>query len=243
MLATRRSRSRQEPQRVSEAAGTQADQTLQAIKSDLEARFGSRSLFTGDEGDSNALTDTATILAQSLTVLNAAANAGSAYGDLATQFNDPGGLFDTTFYEGGTGTAPPPEVAAGNRVDFAIRADDPALRSTLLNVTVLTLAFDPDSGLNPAFRESLAQTALDGMRTDIASVVTRQSELGIAQQRIAEALSSNQTEEATLKISFTELAGRDPFEAAAELTALETQLETAYLTTARLSNLSLANFL
>ena len=53
----------------------------------------------------------------------------------------------------------------------------------------------------------------------------------------------HQTSEAALTLAYTKLAGRDQFEAAAALIQLEAQLETTYLTTARLANLSLVNFL
>jgi hypothetical protein len=53
----------------------------------------------------------------------------------------------------------------------------------------------------------------------------------------------HQASEAALTLAYTRLAGRDQFEAATELTQLEAQLETTFLATARLANLSLANFL
>ncbi len=53
----------------------------------------------------------------------------------------------------------------------------------------------------------------------------------------------NSASEASLTIAFNNLAGADQLDATIELTELERQLETAFATTARMSNLSLVNFL
>ena len=50
-------------------------------------------------------------------------------------------------------------------------------------------------------------------------------------------------EETLLNQAFTDLVGKDQFEAAAQLRELEANLEASYLLTSRLSNLSLLNFL
>ena len=67
--------------------------------------------------------------------------------------------------------------------------------------------------------------------------------IGAAEERIANLKARNTATEASLTITFNNIAGADQLNAAIELTELERQLETAFATTARMSNLSLVNFL
>ena len=50
-------------------------------------------------------------------------------------------------------------------------------------------------------------------------------------------------EETTLTSFFNQMTARDQYEAASELTQLQTSLEASYTLTARLSNLSLLNYM
>lgn len=230
-------------QPMRDTAATQASQSLDAIASALNVRFGDRALFAGDAGDRAAFARSDAVLADSLAVLNAAGDAVTAYADLTAAFDGAGGLYETQFYLGGTGEAPDVEIAEGERVAYGVRADDPAVRDLVRNVAVLALALDQDSGLAAPLRDELARLALGGLRNNVADMATVQSRLGVAEARISAATARNQAAETSLTISYNELAGRDQFEAAEELKALETQLETAYVTTARLSNLNLASYL
>lgn len=224
-------------------AGEEAGRALAAVSAALNTRYGERSLFSGDAGDMPALAPPSTVLAEALTVLNAAVDGSVAYADIVAAFDAPGGVYDTALYMGGSGPAAAVEVAPGERVDYAERADDPALRATIRDMAVIALALDPTSGLDDAKRALLADRALEGLRNSVSDIVGVSARLGVAEARIGEARAANIAAETSLTISYNELAGRDQFEAAAELRALETQLETAYLTTARLSSLNLTSFL
>ncbi len=226
-----------------ETVGAEATTTLSAVVSALNARYGERNLFSGDDGDAAALVGHEAILAESATVLNAAPDAATAYADLESAFQSTGGLFETSLHTGGAGNSPKAEVAPGERVEVAVRADEPALRRVLMDIAVVSISLSPDSGLNDTLRDGLANAALASLRSNVDQVVGLSARIGVSEARIADAKARNTAAEATLSISIAELAGRDQFEAANELKALETQLETAYVTTARLSNLNLSNYL
>ena len=81
------------------------------------------------------------------------------------------------------------------------------------------------------------------MRNAIDDVVHTQGRLGTAEERIATVKARNIAEDAALGVRFNDLAGADQYRAAARLSEIEAQLETALVTTARLSRLSLANYL
>ena len=67
--------------------------------------------------------------------------------------------------------------------------------------------------------------------------------VGVAEERMATVQARNEASDVTLNLAYNKLAGRDQFEAAAELSQLESQLQISFLATARLANLSLVNFL
>ena len=73
--------------------------------------------------------------------------------------------------------------------------------------------------------------------------INLQGRLGAAEARIATVKARNIAEDSSLAIQFNELAGVDRYEAGLRLSDIEAQLETAFYTTARLSRLSLTNYL
>ena len=74
-------------------------------------------------------------------------------------------------------------------------------------------------------------------------LVKLEAEIGILNQSLETASKQNESEAIALSTSFQNLFGRDQFEAAAELQQLQVQLEASYAITARLSNLTLTNYL
>jgi flagellar hook-associated protein 3 FlgL len=70
-----------------------------------------------------------------------------------------------------------------------------------------------------------------------------QGRLGLTQARIDQAQTRNTAEQSMLEIARADLVAIDPFEAATRMEAAQTQLETLYSVTARLSRLSLVDFL
>jgi flagellar hook-associated protein 3 FlgL len=226
-----------------EAVSVSARQALGAAISALNISFGGRRLFAGDAGDSPAVASVEDFLAASVPILEAGPTAGAAYANLTVDFTGVGGLFDTSLYTGGSGNAPASEVARGERLDFAQRADAAPIRALLRDLVTLAAAFDPGNAIPEDNRRALAGQAIAGLRDNVVGLVGMASRVGAAEERMATVAAHNQASESGLTLAYMSLAGRDQFEAAAELTNLETQLETTYLATARLANLSLANFL
>ena len=226
-----------------EAVSTSARQALGAAISALNVSFGGRRLFAGDAGDTPALAAVGVFMSASVTILEAGPTAGQAYANLSVEFTVVTGLFDTTFYTGGIGDAPASEVAHGERLGFAPRADEAPVRALLRDLATLAAAFDPDNTIPQGDRRGLAERAIAGLRDNVGALAGMAGQVGVAEERMDTVTARHLASEAALTLAYTKLAGRDQFEAAAELTQLEAQLETTFLATARLANLSLANFL
>lgn len=221
----------------------QAASNLQSMLNALNVDVAGRALFAGDDAGGAALADAATFTTNAVPILEAAPDAATAYANLTTAFEGAGGLFDTTFYTGGAGRAPLTEVAQGERVDYTVKADETPMRRALMNTLVIAAAYDDSNTIPDEQRRELVRLGSEGLRSAIGGVIDVQSRLGIAEGRVASIKARNIATEAALTIQFNELAGADTYAAALSLTELERQLETAFATTARLSNLSLANYL
>ena len=226
-----------------EAISASARQALGAVLSALNVSYNGRHLFSGDAGDTLAVATVDVFMSASVTVLEAGPTAGAAYANLSVEFTIATGLFETSFYTGGSGDAPASEVARGERLGFALRAGEEPIRTLLRDLATLAAAYDPDNAIPEADRRGLAENAIAGLRNNVAALAGLSARVGVAEARMGQVTASHQASEAALSLAYTKLAGRDQFEAASELTQLEAQLEITYLATARLAALSFSNFM
>jgi flagellar hook-associated protein 3 FlgL len=220
-----------------------ARDSLGAAVSGLNTAIGGRSLFSGDAGDARALAEADAVFAEAVAILEAAPDAGTAAADLQLAFDGAGGVFETTIYGGGAGDAPAAEIAEGERIDYSARADEQPIRDLLRNFAVLAAAYDPAVALDADTRRGLVERASAELRnvTDpLNRVVAR---IGAAEGRMEGVKAAHLASDTMLTRAFNEFAGADALSAAADLQAIEGQLETLFLTTARMSRLSLQDFL
>ena len=152
---------------------------------------------------------------------------------LDTYFNTPTGGWQQNIYQGDPSVSDPDGVAGL----------DPAIAKLVRGLSVMALA---GSDMAPALiRQSDAtlQVAADDVAEGQIDMTNLRSRLGVSQEAIEKSQATLDAEEVILNQVFNEIATRDQYEAATELQELESNLEASYLLTARLSNLSLLNFL
>jgi flagellar hook-associated protein 3 FlgL len=227
---------------ATETLSVLARQALTAAVSALNVSFGGRGLFSGDQGGL-AIASAEMIFSASMAVVQAGPTGAAAYASLTVQFTLAGGFFDTGLYTGGSGDAPASEVAEDERIAFAPRADAAPVRALLRDIAALAAAFDPASTLPADERRDLAKQAVSGLLNGVDELAVLSARVGVAEERMSVLRARHGDAATALSNVFNKLAGRDQYEAAAELTQIEAQLETSYITTARLSHLSLASFL
>jgi len=219
-----------------------AQHALTAAVSTLNVSFGGRGLFAGD-GGGLALAPTEAMMTATIAAVQAGPTGSAAYANLTVEFTLAGGSFDTGLYTGGTGDAPASEIAEGERIAFAPKADAAPIRALLRDIAALAAAFDPANTLPPEERHSLAENAVSGLLNGIDDLAAMSARIGTAQERMSSLRARHEAAGTALTQVFNKLTGRDQYEAAAELTQLEAQLQTSYIATARLASLSLASFL
>ncbi|MBA3909770.1 MAG: flagellar biosynthesis protein FlgL [Rhodobacter sp.] len=206
----------------------------------LNTQASGRAVFSGVATDTLPLGTSDDLLTALETVAAGATTAGEVSAAVATWFADPLGF--GAFYQGGAPLAPPP-IAPGETADLSTTATDPAIRDTLAGFAMAALI---DRGIlsgKPEERATLAQTAGQRLLTSEEARITLSARIGTVEARIEAARTRNSAEETALGIMRSEVGSVDPYEAAARLETARAQLESLYLVTARVSRLSLVEFL
>lgn len=210
-----------------------AKAALTDVFSALNGRHGDRFLFSGDETATQPFSGTV----QLLTDLRAIAASAVDTADFETQLDDyfqsATGGWQTTIYRGTSVSTDPDSVTA----------TDPALVELISGLAVMALSGSEDN--IALFRQNpeIVQSGAERVNSGITALVNLRADVGIIQERVAKSLESLDTEETILNGIYNNMAGRDQYDAASELKQLEASLESAYVLTSRLSNLSLLNFL
>lgn len=224
-------------------AASSAHAALLSTISTLNTRFGDRTLFAGMNTGGPAVASAETLMGalETAIVVVGATDVASVEAAIDDWFAASGG-YQGTMYLGGGNLVPVP-VAVSESVALDLTANDPALRQTLKGLAMATLV---DRGIFPGqtdLQKDLAQRAGEVLlagETDRAYLAAR---LGRIQAQIDTAQTRNESEAAGLGMARTGMVEIDPYETATRLQDAETQLQLIYTLTARISRLSLADYL
>ena len=221
-------------------AGDDAERQLNVAVAALNKSFEGRALFSGDAVDQSPLADANTLLTDIRTIYAAAADATQLATDLDFYFDDPTGGFATNIYQGGTGDAPRVEIGKGEVVAYSAKANEAAVRDLLRSLSTIVVASEKGQSVD---RDTTLKAAAVKLVEAGNGVTTIQARIGGAEGRMQLALSTLDAENTALGLAYNERVSRDPFEAAVRLQQLESQLESAFVLSARVSQLTLVNFL
>jgi flagellar hook-associated protein 3 FlgL len=223
------------------AAGADAAERFDAAISTLNTRLGDRSLFSGMATSQPALAPSGTILAALDAQIAGAATAGDAAAAVAAWFAAPSGFAATAYL--GAGPMSPLPVSPEDEVRLEVTAMDPTILRTIEGLALAALIDRPSAPASNTERTALARLAGERLisgQTDRAGLAAR---VGTAEARIDAAVQRNDTEKSALEIVRAGILAVDPYAAASELEAVQTQIETLHAITARLARLSLVDFL
>ncbi|RMF36107.1 MAG: hypothetical protein D6754_12010 [Alphaproteobacteria bacterium] len=224
------------------AAGARS--AFEAAVNAINTRYAGRSLFAGAATDTDALAPPDQILSEVSAAIAGAPDVPTALAAIDFYFNDPAGGFATSAFQGAAIDAPDVDLGDGQRLSYAERGDSAAVREMLQGLA--TLVMGNESALGQA--SSLNEMAFyrDGATRVVSAqdaVTDARALLGVAEARIADAATANAAEASALDLMRSRLLARDPYEAASEFQALESQMQSLYAATARLAGLSLTNYL
>ena len=228
---------------AAETISSSARGAFSEVVSAVNSRFGDRSLFAGAATDGPALADADAILGDVSALIAGAADAGEVLTAIETYFSDPAG-FQANGFLGSAVDAPDVELDDGEFVSYAVRADDVEISEVLSTLAIAVIGSEGGfAGENVEERQLLLGAASRRSITASDQIVGLRGELGVAEERFEEASVRLRAEEDMLRQARSSIVARDPFEAAIELSAIETQVQAIFSITARLSTLTLTNFL
>ncbi|MBO9473931.1 hypothetical protein J7413_10320 [Shimia sp. R10_1] len=215
---------------------------FESIVTTLNGRASDRNLFAGTGTDGAALVSADDMMTQIRAAVAGATSVSDIEARLETYFMTAGGGFETGAYEGTTTNLAPFRLNDTQTADFNVRADDPALRAVMRDTAMVALADDPGLNLSLVEKQDLMGRAGERLLGNQDDVISLQADIGFNQERIENAKTNNSAQTSALKITQNDLLSADATQVAGELQKVQVQLEMVYTITARLSQLTLANY-
>lgn len=224
-------------------AGTDARTRFDAVVSTLNTRIGNRSLFSGA-----ATGETALISAdEMMNDLVAAVAGSSSFSDVEAIVDDwfmsSSGGFEMIAYQGSDTALSP--FALGEhetvRVDFS--ANDASIREALKGLAMAALVDEGVLEGSVSEQSSLLRGAGETLMGVQAGLADLRARVGAVEARIEEASLSNSAMTFSYETAKSEIVSADAYESASMLTQTETQLQLIYTLTARMSRLSLSDYI
>jgi flagellar hook-associated protein 3 FlgL len=132
-------------------------------------------------------------------------------------------------------------ISSSELVATSVSANSPAVQKLAKAYTLVSdLGLDKLSG--PAFQAAI-DSAAGAVGEALADLTETQAQVGVAQNRIKDANERMSIQIGVLGTQVDALEGADPYEATTRVSALMTQIQTAYSLTAQLQQLSLLKYL
>lgn len=230
-----------EPQLTS--AAKDAASKFASIVSALNSQSAGRALFAGQNVTGSALADFETMLADLQTAASGQVTATGIETALNAWFDTVGGGFETTGYVGSTSDLEPFRVGPELETDVALRADNQQFRDLMKGYAMATLVANGALENDPAQRATLLSSAGARMIAANDRLTESRADLGVSENVIDTELVRNRAEAASLEVLRSNIVAADPFETATNIKTTEIQLQSLYTLTARLSSLSLVQYL
>ncbi|MEL6639896.1 MAG: flagellin [Pseudomonadota bacterium] len=208
----------------------------------LNTDLAGKRLFSGTAVDKTALASANDMLADILAALGGATDFAKIEATVNAWFDDPGGGFETVGYLGEDGAFLARRLDENRIASIPARADTPEIRATLKGAALAALA-DQIPGLAQATRTDLLFQGGLQLHSAASSIVDVQARIGFLEGEVERVITAQTAEVSALSQARNDLVNDDPFETASALQALQVQLETHYQMTARLSRLSLAEYI
>lgn len=224
-----------------DALGAQAEQSFKAAVAAFNTRVGDRSLFAGSATHQTPLPEGEALLATLETVVAGAATAADVAAALDGWFTDPAG-YAAQAYQGSAAMAEI-TIAPGEKAAIGVTALDVGIRDTLKGLAMAALMGRGVPGEATVGRAALATMAGGALLAAQPHRAGLAAATGMVEGQIAAAQARNSAEITALELARAKIVSVDPFEAATKVKEAQTQLEMIYAVTARLSSLSLMEYL
>lgn len=215
---------------------------FEAVLSALNTRVADRYIFSGTDTDAPAVADVGTIIGALQTAISAETTALGVESVVNNWFDDPSG-FETIGYLGSSNGLAPIRVSEDDQVDLDVTAANDDLRNVLKGLAMVTLLAEGALSASNSERGSLMRASGERLLSAQSNLSVVRAKVGSTEERIDSVTSNNSARTTALEIARSNITSIDPYKTVTELQAVQTQLETFYTLTARLSRLTLAEYL
>lgn len=228
------------PLRQSLSGGADA---FEAAIAALSTRSGETYLFSGTAVTQPPFLPAGDILDELETATAGLTDGADFYAAVDDWFMAAGGGYETVGYLGGDAPSSALQISATETVHLDLTGQDPALRATLRDLSIVALldrnvfAGDQDQTL------ILSETVASGLISGAGSLIQVEARQGAAAARVDRAQAQNASERFAFEDARNSVVGIDLFDTATQLEDAQTRLESLYLLTARMSRLSLTEYL
>jgi len=209
----------------------------------LNTQVAGQSLFAGTATDTAALAPADTILADLDALAAGAATAADAITAIDAYFQPPGGGFFATGYVGSADDLSAVEIGDGQRIDYALRADEAELVAVLRAQAFGAVVAGGAFAGNAAEQMTLLGEAGNRLLAAKEGLLDLRERVGASQEAVERARAGRISERDALEIARAKIVAVDPLVAASTYQNLQVQLEQVFTVTSRLANLSFINFM
>ncbi|WP_347267850.1 flagellin [Paracoccus sp. (in: a-proteobacteria)] len=225
-----------------------ADEVAQRLRSLINAintDTGGRYHFSGSRTDTPPLQGFDSVLANLNTAVAGATTSNDIIDRIDDWFDAPvgGGGFADLAYQGDSASTPESPVSPDRQVSTVLAATAPELRETLKGMAIMAFAAQSGSSMGTSTLRDMFSAAGSRLATGSRDLTALRAGLGQRQAAVSQAQTRNAAETSTLSIARTTLTSADPFETATALQEVEIRIQSLYAITARLSRLSLMDYL
>ena len=224
--------------------GAEARLAFDAALRALNTQVGGRSVFSGVETNQPTVAEPDVMLtAIEADIALAGATRATDIEAVVDTWFDVGGGFETIGYLGGPGFTTALQLSDTEVVQLSITGGNEAIRDQLAALSLAALVGRGNTASPIEEQVELLQRSGEKLLASNEQLVNLQARVGNVEASVGRASAEISAQRDALQLAKSELIEVDPFKAATELQNAETQLQTIYTLTSRLSQLSLVNFL
>lgn len=211
-----------------------ADDAIQEVVGALNGSLNGRYLFAGHRIDNAPMADSTTV--------KGLVAAAIVPGDPATTITNIDAVFatSTNFYQGDNG-AVSARIDVNTQVSYGVTGDDPAFNDIAKGLYVLAV-LDPTT-TPPAEYDQLRDWAMASISQGEYGVNNLVAQNGLTRNTLESVDDTHAAVTVTMKSYVSNIEDADMYETINRVTMLQTQLQSSFMMTARLSEMSLANYL
>ncbi|MFC0810925.1 flagellin [Paracoccus panacisoli] len=221
----------------------QATQDFRTAVRLINTEAGGRFALSGTEVGTAPLAPAEDILALARTQVAGMTDPVAISGALDAWFSSDaaGGFLDQAFR--GNTEATSTGVSPDTTIQRDLNASAPEFRTLLKGLAMVALAGEPAAALPHGAKSILIRAAGRELSEASLGIVRARATLGMQQELIDRALARNAAEGSALSIARSDILAADPYQTASELTQTEANLQNLYALTARLTKLSLTDYI